>query len=336
LTENFGSVPTLGLLLGDRNGIGPEIAAKLLSEPATHDIAKAVVIGDPDVLAEGQKTAAVALQALVVEDASTIADLPPGNPILLPCKPNDASTVSGKASADAGAESLALLVEGARLAAQGVIDGYVFAPLNKEAMHLGGLDQEDEMQFLKHAMDFDGEVGELNELEGMWTTRVTSHVPLKDVAQRIDEDGILRATRLAHKTLTDSGIAAPRLAICALNPHAGDGGNFGREEIDIIAPAAARARAEGMDASDPLPCDTVFVRAKAGEFDAVVTMYHDQGQIAMKLMGFGRGVTVLGGLPVPITTCGHGTGYDIAGKGIATPGSIINAWAICARMAMPM
>jgi 4-hydroxythreonine-4-phosphate dehydrogenase len=325
--------PTLGLLLGDRNGIGPEIAARVLADPQTHEIARAVVIGGPGVLAAGQKIAGVALDALVVEDADEIAGMPYGHTMLLPRRPNDAATEIGQATADAGAETLALLAEGANLADEGTIDGFVFAPLNKEAMHLGGLVHEDEMQYMKETMAFDGDVGELNELEGMWTTRVTSHVPLKNVAGLINEAGILRAARLAHDTVRESGIAEPRLAICALNPHGGDGGNFGREEIEVIAPAAAKARAQGMNASDPLPCDTVFVRAQAGEFDAVVTMYHDQGQIAMKLMGFSRGVTVLGGLPMPVVTCGHGTGYDIAGKGVAATGSIANAWKICARMA---
>ncbi|MEC8871235.1 MAG: 4-hydroxythreonine-4-phosphate dehydrogenase PdxA, partial [Pseudomonadota bacterium] len=125
-----------------------------------------------------------------------------------------------------------------------------------------------------------------------------------------------------------------RVGVAALNPHAGDGGNFGMEEIEVITPAVEKAKLEQINAIGPLPSDTIFVRAKDGQFDVVVTMFHDQGQIAMKLMGFGRGVTVLGGLPVPITTCGHGTGFDIAGKGIATHEALKNAFVICKRMAI--
>ena len=124
----------------------------------------------------------------------------------------------------------------------------------------------------------------------------------------------------------------PRLAVAALNPHAGDGGNFGREEIDVIAPAVVQAAANGASVEGPYPSDTVFVRAKEGVYDGVVTMYHDQGQIAMKLMGFGSGITVLGGLPFPVTTAAHGTAFDIAGKGKANPTALIEAWRTCTRM----
>jgi len=325
--------PRLGLLLGDRNGIGPEISARLLAAQDTAKAAVPVVIGDPAVLAAGQRTAGVALDLPVAADADEIAGLTAAGAMLLPRIAPDCPMAPGAATAEAGREALDLLAFAAGLAADGVLDGVVFAPLNKQAMHLAGMGHEDEMQYLKAELACEGEVGELNELEGLWTTRVTSHVALKDVAGLVDEAGILRATRLAHATLVDAGVARPRLGICALNPHAGDGGNFGREEIEVIAPAVAKARAEGLDATGPLPCDTMFVRARAGEFDAVVTMYHDQGQIAMKLMGFGRGVTVLGGLPFPVTTCGHGTAYDIVGQGVARAEALQNAWVICARAA---
>jgi 4-hydroxythreonine-4-phosphate dehydrogenase len=204
-------------------------------------------------------------------------------------------------------------------------------------MHLGGLRFEDELRFLAHELAHDGPFGELNVLDkpdSLWTTRVTSHVPLKDVAAHITEEAVLSAIRFADDTLRAAGRENPRIGVAALNPHAGDGGNFGREEIEIIGPATEQAQREGIAAEGPLPSDTIFVRARDGRFDIVVTMYHDQGQIAMKLLGFGRGVTVLGGLPVPVTTCGHGTAYDIAGQGIATAEALKNAFAICREMAI--
>jgi len=326
--------PRVGLLLGDRNGIGPEIAARLLADRNTLGDVLPVVIGDPRVLAEGQTVAGLQQEMPVVERAEDIDALNASDgPILLPFTVGSTETTRGEATEAAGHEMLQTLVHGAMLGAQGVIDGVVFAPLNKAALHLAGMGHEDEMQYLRHELGCTDEVGELNELDGLWTTRVTSHVPLKDVAAGIDDRGIRRAIDLADATLKDSGIATPRLAVCALNPHAGDGGNFGREEIDIIAPAIERAAADGLAVTGPWPSDTVFVRAQRGECDAVVTMYHDQGQIAMKLMGFGRGVTVLGGLPTPIATCGHGTAYDIAGQGVAGADSLKNAWRICSRMA---
>lgn len=312
--------PRMTLLLGDRNGIGPELIAKLLADPKTAASASVEVLGDPAVLEQGIAAAGVA------PDRASFA--------VTPFTPVDGiETTPGKATEPAGQEVLALLAEGVRRVRDGMSDGVVFGPLNKEAMHKGGLAHEDEMRYLAAVLDFSGTVGELNVLGGLWTTRVTSHIPLKDVAKHITVDSVHDATLFAHRTLSSAGFDRPRIAVAALNPHAGDGGNFGMEEIEVIAPAVEKAKAQQMAVEGPYPSDTVFVRARNGDFDAVVTMYHDQGQIAMKLMGFAEGVTVLGGLPVPVTTCGHGTGYDIVGRGVAKPGSITNAFSICTAMA---
>jgi len=316
--------PRITLLLGDRNGIGPEIVAKFLSDPKNYGDSGVEVLGDPGVLEEGVAVAGVEL------DRSSYR--------FTECRPVESlATTRGKETAGAGSEVLELLVRSAKRVLEGESDGVVFAPLNKAAMHLGGLMQEDEMQFLAQELAYDGLYGELNVLDSidsLWTTRVTSHVPLAEVGKHITRDAVLQSIRFADQSLKAAGFAAPRVGVAALNPHAGDGGNFGREEIDIIDPAVAAAKAQGIDAEGALPSDTIFVRAKNNQFDVVVTMYHDQGQIAMKLMGFGRGVTVLGGLPVAVTTCGHGTGYDIAGQGVATPEAFKNAFAICRQMAL--
>jgi 4-hydroxythreonine-4-phosphate dehydrogenase len=158
-------------------------------------------------------------------------------------------------------------------------------------------------------------------------------VPLRAVADLITEDAVLQAARLAHRTLRAAGKSHPRIAVAGLNPHAGDGGIFGREEIEVIAPAIERAKAEQIAASGPYPADTVFVRAKDGAFDAVVTMYHDQGQIAMKLMGFEEGITILAGLPVAITTPAHGSAFDIAGRGIAGVNALRQAYVTACKLA---
>lgn len=310
--------PRLGLLLGDRNGIGPEIAAKLLARPETHANTVAVLIADPEIYRDGQMVADVEINHEFEY-----------HPLLAPANETD----RGIATAAAGTEVLSMIKQAADMAKTGEIDGFVFAPLNKQAMHMAGLEFEDEMQFLKSHIGFDGAVGELNVLKKLWTSRVTSHVAIRDVADHITADGIVRAIGLLDSSLRVSGMERPRLAVAALNPHAGDGGNFGREEIDVIGPAVERAAADGIAVEGPYPSDTVFVRAKEGAYDGVVTMYHDQGQIAMKLMGFGNGITVLGGLPFPVTTAAHGTAYDIAGKGEADPAALIKAWRTCTRMA---
>jgi 4-hydroxythreonine-4-phosphate dehydrogenase len=164
---------------------------------------------------------------------------------------------------------------------------------------------------------------------------VTSHVPLKDVSALLTREGVADGVALLTRGLRSAGLATPRIAVCGLNPHNGDGGAFGREEIDVIAPGVELARSQGYPADGPFPADTIFVRAtrKDGQgYDGVLTMYHDQGQIAMKLMGFDRGVTVPGGLPIPIATPAHGTAYDIAGRGVANTGAMRNAFALACKM----
>lgn len=212
------------------------------------------------------------------------------------------------------------------------IDAICFAPLNKYAMKLGGLKHEDELHHFAQHLGVTGYFCEFNTLDGLWTARVSSHVPLKDAPKLIDKPRIIAAAQLIYRSLQASGVPAPRVAVAALNPHGGDGGTCGREEIEIIAPAVRELVAQGFPVQGPFPADTIFLQAREGEFDAIVTMYHDQGQIALKLLGFAKGVTVQGGLPVPITTPAHGTAYAIAGQGNANVNAIANAFAIACRM----
>ncbi len=322
--------PRIGLLPGDAAGIGPEIAAKLLSQALEPEVAT-VVIGDPRVLARGAAAAGVALELPTIEraeDAPVGAALLPGLAIDPDAAPvGQVSALAGKAALDGFRMAL-------ELAAAGELDAICFAPCNKQAMHEAGLELEDELRFFVQVLGFKGYVGEVNATDELATTRVTSHVPLSAVAGLITEDGVLQAIRLARNTLRAAGKPHPKIAVAGLNPHAGDGGIFGREEIEVIAPAVERAQAEQIAASGPWPADTVFVRARDGAFDAVVTMYHDQGQIAMKLMGFERGITIHAGLPVPITTPAHGTAFDIAGRGIARVDGLARAYQTACRMAL--
>jgi 4-hydroxythreonine-4-phosphate dehydrogenase len=163
---------------------------------------------------------------------------------------------------------------------------------------------------------------------------VTSHVALKDVSSLITVERIIAAIELVHLSLKLAAVEKPRIGVAALNPHAGDGGRFGREEIDIIAPAINRARAMEIIAEGPFPADTIFLKGLAGDYDAIVTMYHDQGQIAMKLAGFDHGVTVFGGVPFPVTTPAHGTAFDIVGKGQANVSAMHDAFDLACRMGL--
>jgi 4-hydroxythreonine-4-phosphate dehydrogenase len=217
------------------------------------------------------------------------------------------------------------------MARAGSVSAVVFGPLNKEALRLGGSPHGDEHHLVAGWLK-ETEFGEINAAAGLFTTRVTSHVPLKDVPSLLHPDKILRAVRMLHTTLVRVGIPEPVIAVAALNPHGGEHGLFGDEEQTVIEPGVAKARAAGFPAVGPFPADTIFVRARRGEFHGVVTMYHDQGQIATKLLGFDRGVTIMGGISLIVTTPAHGTAFDIAGKGVANPEAFQAAVQLAARM----
>jgi 4-hydroxythreonine-4-phosphate dehydrogenase len=239
----------------------------------------------------------------------------------------------GHATRTGGEFALANFRAALKLGAAGRADAVCFTPFNKAAMRSAHPGYDDEIGFSQEVLGASGPASEFNILDEVWNARVTSHVPLAAVASLLTVDAIVDAIRLTDRSMRDADFASPRIAVAGLNPHAGDGGNFGREEIDIIEPAVRKAKAKGLPADGPYPADTVFVRAKAGQFDAVLTMYHDQGQIAMKLLGFDRGVTLLGGFPFPICTPAHGTAYDIAGKGVANIGATKEALLLAAQMA---
>jgi 4-hydroxythreonine-4-phosphate dehydrogenase len=213
------------------------------------------------------------------------------------------------------------------------VQGIVFAPLNKHSLRLAGMTHEDELRYLQDVLAVPGFVCEFNITGTLWTSRVTSHVPLRDVAPLITGPAVRDAVRIIDVALKRAGVARPRIAVTGLNPHAGDGGSIGREEIEVIEPAVRTLQAEGIDARGPYPPDTVFIAARRGDFDAVVSMYHDQGQIAMKLMGFESGVTLHGGLPVPVTTPASGSAFDIAGRGMARIDGLRAAFDLNVRMA---
>jgi 4-hydroxythreonine-4-phosphate dehydrogenase len=290
------------------------------------------VIGDRRILRAGEAVAKSGLAVDAIAEANA-ASPPAGDVALLDLKHLDPSAITmSEASAEGGGFALKNLRKGLELARDGKIDALMFTPLNKHALRLAGNPYTDEIQFSADVLGYDGPHGEFNVLDQLWNARVTSHVAFKDVSSFITIDAVVEALQLTHKAMKGAGFARPRIAVAALNPHAGDGGNFGREEIDVIVPAVAKAQGLQIACEGPFPSDTVFLRARAGHFDAVLTMYHDQGQIAIKLLGFERGVTVLGGLPVPICTPAHGTAYDIAGKGIANVSASVQAFKLACAM----
>jgi 4-hydroxythreonine-4-phosphate dehydrogenase len=332
--------PTVALTLGDPAGIGPELIAKLVARDELMRQAHVVVVGDRWVWEDGQRVAGT---RTALHEVASIAEArawaerareEPGIPCFCAIETVRPEEITrAVANAAGGASVLRALRTCLDAARAGEVDALCFAPLNKLAMKQAGLKFPDELHFFADYLGVRGYVCELNVLEGLWTTRVTSHIPLRDVAGTLSRERIKDAARLLHRSLRAAGVARPRIAAAGLNPHAGEGGTCGREELDIIAPAIHEAGAEGVPMDGPFPADTIFLRALAGLYDGILTMYHDQGQIALKLMGFDRGVTVQGGLPVPITTPAHGTAFDIAGQNKANVEALSRAFGIACRMA---
>ena len=327
------SRPTIAMALGDPSGISPELHARILCEADLRGAADYVIFGDARLLAMGAADGKVDPDVLVVRDGEEIP-AGAGRPVLVDLANHDSTTVErGKATLAGGQAATGNFRRALQFAPSGKADAVFFTPFNKAAMRFAYPGYDDEIRFVRDAIKFEGAASEFNVLEGLWNCRVTSHIPLSEVAQNITQERILRALTLSDANLRKAGFNPPRIAVAGINPHAGDGGNFGRDEIDTIEPAVKAAKQQGFTVEGPFPSDTVFLRAKNGDFDAVLTMYHDQGQIAMKLMGFDRGVTLIGGFPFPICTPAHGTAYEIAGKGIANLGATRAALALAVKMA---
>lgn len=330
------ALPVVALTLGDPAGVGPELIAKLLCLRDVYRHANVVLVGDPWLWRWGQKIAGVEVKTETVQSLSQVRKRPNTSiPAFFETQTIDATDVLvGHVSAAGGRSVLDVLNTVMDATLVGDIDAICFAPLNKQAMKLGGLLHEDELHHFAQYLKVNDYFCEFNTLNGLWTSRVSSHVPMKDVAGYLSVERIQSAARLIYRSLFDSGVKQPRVAVAAFNPHGGDGGVCGREEIDIIIPAIEALKEEGLPMQGPYPADTIFLKARDGELDAIVTMYHDQGQIAIKLLGFSKGVTVQGGLPIPITTPAHGTAYDIAGKGMANVGATEQAFLIASRMGL--
>lgn len=327
--------PTLALAMGDPSGISLELAAKLLADDEARSFADYIVVGDLRALAEGAQVAGVTLDLPTWRRGDTDIDLTKGAVVADLGHLDQSGVTRGQSSEAGGNFAMANFRTVLRMGAKGAADAATFTPFNKHAMRLSYPAYVDEIEIITQETGSASGGREFNILPNLWNARVTSHVPLSGVAELITKEAVLAGIRLTNASMKKVGFAAPRIAVAALNPHAGDGGNFGHEDDAEIAPAIAAARAEGIICDGPYPSDTVFLRAKRGDYDVVQTMYHDQGQIAMKLMGFDLGVTLIGGYDFPVCTPAHGTAYDIAGQGIADLGATREAMRIAAQMATP-
>ncbi|OON91234.1 MAG: 4-hydroxythreonine-4-phosphate dehydrogenase [Candidatus Epulonipiscium fishelsonii] len=329
--------PVLGILLGDSCGVGPEIVAKLCKEEKLNKYCKPLIIGDKRIFEWAKGVVKASFEVKTIETAEEIhkLDIKENVYYILDQKNVNPDEITvGEVSKIAGKASGDMLMLAIDLCKKKILDGFSFAPLNKAAMKEGGYKLESENKLFGEEFDRVGLTCEVNVLDGLWTSRVTSHVPVKDIVQYLTVDSIYNGIKLAYDTLKFSGNENPTIGVAALNPHGGENGTCGREEIEVIEPAIEKARANGIIVKGPYPADILFIKAFNGDFNAAVTMYHDQGQIALKLKGFQYGVTVHANLPVAIATAAHGSAFDIAGKNIATTDAMENAVKMTASIAM--
>jgi 4-hydroxythreonine-4-phosphate dehydrogenase len=312
------SNPVIAITMGDAAGIGPEIIVGALT--GADPFPGAVVVGDAERLRRAASVLGVEVDVVAVERPADA--VPEGAIACIDVGGIDADLPFGELSAQAGEGAYQAVERAVALAQAGEVDAICTAPLNKEALHLAGHRYPGHTELL-------AELTGVTDYAMMLTTpklrviHVTTHIGLIDAVAAIDPPRVERVIRLGDAALRTGGIASPRIAVCGINPHAGENGLFGRgEEAEKIEPAVAAAVADGIDVQGPLPADTAFFRAVRGDFDLVVAMYHDQGHGPIKVMGMDEGVNVTVGLPVIRTSVDHGTAFDIAGRGVADPGSL--------------
>ena len=313
----------IAVTLGDPAGVGPEVVVKALADPSIASLAHWLIVGDADVLRSAQD-----LTGLVIEQGERLALV---DPHAIELDQLSSGVSSGKLSADCGRAAVEYVRRATELCLRGEADAMVTAPVNKEAVTLSG------QPFTGHT-EFIAELCGVNDTrmllasERLRVVHVSTHVSLR-AACDLQVERIVRTLELGHQAIRSLGIARPRIAVCGLNPHAGEHGLFGKEDADRIEPAIARAREQGLDCSGPHPADTVFLKASRGDYDLVVAMYHDQGHIPMKLLDFEHTVNISLGLPIIRTSVDHGTAFDIAGKNQADATNMKTAMKLAVAMA---
>ncbi|MEA3493611.1 MAG: 4-hydroxythreonine-4-phosphate dehydrogenase PdxA [Candidatus Margulisiibacteriota bacterium] len=324
--------PVVGVTMGDPAGIGPEICAKALTDNEIQVIANCVVIGDKKAMRQGIKVSKIPNIEINPIKKISEAKFQRGIIDVLNLKNVGASLKLGQVSKAAGKASVEYIEKAIRLAKDGKIDAITTGPINKESIHKAGYKFQGHTEILAtrtgakdYAMMFIS--------DSLWIMLVTTHLPLKEVSKHIDKQKIVKRIKLAHETLLKLRGKKPKIGVAGLNPHAGEAGIFGDEEIKIIKPAVDAAKKLGINVKGPISPDAIFYLANIGMFDIVIAMYHDQGLIPLKLLSFNHSVNVTVGLPIIRTSVDHGTGFDIAGKGWAKPQSLIEAIKVATHFA---
>ena len=319
----------IAVLLGDPSGIGPELISKLLNEDITKK-ANIIVIGEKNILESGNKISGKSTKLSFVNNFEDI-NFNKDNKFFLDISQGKNHQYNlSECSKESGESVLSALNLALELAKENKVHAINFGPFNKTSLILAGNKYSDELHLMAEKLEVKDFFCEFNVVDNFWTARVTSHIPIKEVPEQIKKEKIIQPIKLINEAMKLNGIKKPRVAVQALNPHA----EFGTEEKDEIIPAIEEAKKLGINADGPLPCDTSFITAyKNKNHDCIVGMYHDALQSGLKAFGFDRGVTVQGGLPVPITTPAHGTAFDIAGQNKAKLEPTLNSFKIALIMA---
>ena len=324
--------PRIAVTMGDAAGIGPEIIVKALAGPAATERCIPIVLGDGGVLGRAMDLAGLRLPLRRIARPAEAEGRPGCLELIDHRRLDETAHRWGEVSAANGAAAVHYTQEAGRLALAGEVEAMVSAPLNKQAMHAAGHRYEGHTEILG---ELTGTRPAMLLLLGQLRVMLlTNHMALRAVCDYLRVDRVLACLQLADAALHDLGIGRPRLAVAGLNPHAGEAGAFGHEEEQAILPAIAAARAQGIDAVGPFPADTVFLKARDGAYDLTLALYHDQGLIAVKLLGFGALVTLLVGLPLIRTSVGHGTAFDIAGKNRADHRNLLEAMRVASEVAL--
>ena len=326
--------PRVGVTMGDPAGIGPEVVLKAVAEEEVRRACVPVIVGDAQLLAHtARKLDLECGYEVIRRDEPLPADLSDSpHPVIYHLDNINASIEPGVESGEAGRAAAEYIESAVRLCAAGQLDSISTAPINKRALFLGGYSFPGHTEFLAH-LTGSQECAMAFVASNLRIVLISTHVPLVDAIGLVERDRIERVVRLTDRELRRWGIRDPRIAVAALNPHGAEGGLFGVEEAAEIAPAVEACRAEGLDAQGPFSADTVFLRASRGEFDAVVSLYHDQAMIPVKCLSFGEAVNVTLGLPFIRTSVDHGTAFDIAGRGLAEHSSMVAAIKLAADLA---
>ncbi len=336
-------LPRIALTLGDVAGIGPEVVARAVSDSRLAEWCRPIVVGHPEVFQRALWQVGSTREVRVVDNLSDDPDSARDQrvPVFNPAGDAAGDVPQGKLDARAGRAAYEYLVAATRAALRGEIDALTTAPLNKAALHLAGLHYPGHTEILAEecgVADFGMMLylppgGRVQSPQGLGVVHVTLHTSIRSVPDLLTTAGVREKIGLIDGYLCRIGCVTPRIGVCALNPHAGEDGLFGDEESRLIAPAVQSAKLAGLRAQGPFPADTLLKRAVAGEFDGVVAMYHDQGHIALKLIGFDTAVNITLGLPIVRTSPSHGTAFDIAGLNQADPQGLLQAVRIAGLLA---